>query len=90
MSWDNGIESNVQVKIFDGTQKMFWPFWFHLKALLMTKDQLDVLLPELKNKLPDSEYLCQWPTEERERKRQKEQNGCGILRNNIEFPEMDE
>ena len=37
-------------------QKTFGVFWFYFKALLMTKDLLDVLLPEFKNELPDSEY----------------------------------
>ena len=56
MSADNGIVSNVQVKTFDGLQKTFGAFWFYFRALLMTKDLLDVLLPEFKNELPDSEY----------------------------------
>ena len=55
MSSDNGILSNVQVKTFDEMQKTFGAFWFYFKALLMTKDLLDVLLPEFKNELPDSE-----------------------------------
>ena len=55
MSSDNGIVSNVQVKTFDGMQKTLGAFWFYFKALLMTKDLLDVLLPEFKNELPDSE-----------------------------------
>ena len=36
---------------------MFGAFWFYFKALLMTKDLLDVLIPEFKNILPDSEYV---------------------------------
>ena len=56
MSSDNGIVLNVQVKTFDGMQKTFGAFWFYFKALLMTKDLLDVLLPEFKNKLPETEY----------------------------------
>ena len=56
MSSDNGIVSNVQVKTFDGLRKTFGAFWFYFKALLMTKDLLDVLLPEFKNELSDSEY----------------------------------
>ena len=45
----------MAVKIFDGTQKTFGPFWFHLTVLLMTKDLLNVLMPEFKNSLPESE-----------------------------------
>ena len=56
MSSDNGIVSNVQVNTFDGTQKMFKPFWFYLTALLLTKDLLDVLFPGFKNEVPVSEY----------------------------------
>ena len=56
MSSDNGITLNVQVKIFNGMQKTFGGFWIYFKALLMTKNLLDLLLPEFKNKLPDSEY----------------------------------
>ena len=56
MSFDNGIASDVQVKTFDEAQNMFGPFWFYLTALSMTKDLLDVLFPEFKNKLPVSEY----------------------------------
>ena len=56
MSSDNGIISNVQVKTFNGMQKTFGAFWFYFKALLMTKDLLDVLLPEFKKELPDTEY----------------------------------
>jgi len=55
MSSDNGIVLNVQVKTFDGTQKIFGLFLIYLKALLMTKDLLDILFPELKNELPVSE-----------------------------------
>ena len=56
MSADNGIVSNVQVKTFDGLQKTFGAFWFYFRALLMTKDLLDVLLPDFKNKLPENEH----------------------------------
>ena len=56
MSSDNGIVSNVQVKTFNGTQKMSGPFWFYLTALLMTKDLLDVLFLEFKNEVPVSEH----------------------------------
>ena len=49
MSSDNGVISNVQVKTFDGTQKIFRRFWFYLKALSMTKDISDVFFPEFKN-----------------------------------------
>ena len=56
MSSDNGIVSNVQVTTFGGTPRMFGVFWFYLKALLMTKDLLEVLFPEFKTKLPSSEY----------------------------------
>ena len=45
MSSDNEIVSNVQVKTFDGMQKMFELFWLYLTALLIIKDLLDVLFP---------------------------------------------
>ena len=56
MSADNGIVSNVQVKTFDRLQKTFGVFWFYFRALLMTKDLLDVLLPEFKDELPETEH----------------------------------
>ena len=56
MSADNGIVSNVQVKTFDGLQKTFGAFWFYFRALLMTKDLLDVFLLEFKNELPETEH----------------------------------
>ena len=56
MSADNGNVSNVQIKTFDGLQKTCVVFWFHVRALLMTKDLLGVLLPEFKNELPETEY----------------------------------
>ena len=56
MSADNGIVSNVQVKTFDGLQKTFGAFWFYFRALLMTKDLLDVLLPDFKYELPETEH----------------------------------
>ena len=56
MSADNGIVSNVQVKTFDGFQKTFRAFWFYFRALLMTKDLLDVLLPDFKNELLETEH----------------------------------
>jgi hypothetical protein len=52
MSSDNGIITDVQVKTFDGTQLKFGAFWFYLTALLMTKNLLDVLMPEFENELP--------------------------------------
>ena len=66
MSSDNVIVLNVQVKTFDGTQKTFGPFWIYLTALVMTKDLLDVLLLELKNKLPVSEYVKSQTKKEKE------------------------
>ena len=68
MSSDNGIVLNVQVKIFDRMQKTFGAFWYYVKTLLMTKDLLDVLFPEFKNKLPDSEYA--------ESQTKKEKDNC--------------
>ena len=56
MSTDNGIVSNVQVKTFDGLQKTFGAFWFYFRALLIAKDLLDVLLPDFKDKLPETEH----------------------------------
>ena len=56
MSSDNGSVSNVQLKTFDGMQKMFGAFQFYFKTLLMTKELLNVLFIEFKNKLPSSEY----------------------------------
>ena len=35
---------------------MFGPFLFYLKAVLMTKDLSDVLFPEFKKELGESEY----------------------------------
>ena len=69
MSADNGIVSNVQVKTFDGLQKAFRAFWFYFRALLMTKDLLDVLFLEFKNKLPESEYA--------DGQMKKEKDNCG-------------
>ena len=57
---------NVQVKTFDGTQKTFRPLWVYLTALVMTKDLLGVLLPELKNKLPVFEYAKSQTKKEKE------------------------
>ena len=68
MSSGNGIVSNVQVKTFNGLQKIFGPFWCYLAALLMTMNLTDVLFPDFKNKLPVSEYA--------ESQSEKEKEGC--------------
>ena len=87
MSSDNGIVLNVQVKTFDGTQKIFGLFLIYLKALLMTKDLLDILFPELKNELPVSE---KGQSKKEKANCSKSKNGYGLLWNNINFPKMND
>jgi hypothetical protein len=77
MSGDNGIVSNVQVKTFDGLRKTFGAFWFYFRALLMTKDLLDVLLPEFKDKLPETEHA--------ESQTKKEKDNCSKNRQVMGF-----
>ena len=66
MSADNGTVSNVQDKTFDGLQKTFEVFLFYFRALLMTKDLLDVLLPEVKKRTAKN-CTCQRPNNDIER-----------------------
>ena len=89
MSSDNRIILNMIVKIFGETQKMLWPFWCYLTALLMTKDVIYILIPEFKKELPGSQYFrTQNPNKEKEGKLQNEHNAYGVQYNDINCPEM--
>ena len=79
MCLDNGIVLNMSVKTFDRAHTKFVLFWFYLTALLMTKHQVNILMPEFKNVLPNLKIQKARP---RSRKKcQKEHNDYGKPRN---------
>ena len=52
---DNGVTTNMQPKTFDGLKANYGTWLTYFKSLLMVKNLEDVILPEFKNELPETE-----------------------------------
>ena len=72
---NKGVTTNVQLKTFDGLKANCGTWMTYFKGTLMVKNPEDVMLPMLKNELPDSETAKEQNTKQ---KKAVEQNKAAM------------